>query len=118
MRSSILAAVFVALLLPGPASAAPQKGLTNKQQCRRMTKQIDHFENTVLKMADDRGNKLWADATLQHIDRLKNLRADRCPEWAKQRNAIRKAQEQAKKMQRMMKLAAKAAARYFTGGLW
>ena len=89
MRHLIVSLAVLALLVPALAQAAPERQYTNKQRCRRMTKQIDHFEHTVLVMAKDRGNDLWANATTQHIDRLKNHRADSCPEWAKQRSAIR-----------------------------
>ena len=117
MRRLIVSIALLALTAPALAQAAPERQYTNKQLCRRMTKQIDHFENTVLVMAKDRGNDLWANATVQHIDQLKNHRADTCPEWAKQRTAIQKAAEEARQMAEMMKLAAKAAAAYFTGGL-
>ena len=118
MRAFIAIVAVFALLAPGLATARAEREYTNKQRCRRMTRQIDHFENDVLKRAEDRGNVLWANSTLQHIDRLKNRRADTCPEWGKQRTALVKAKEQADKAKRMLKRAAKTAARYFAGGLF
>jgi hypothetical protein len=120
MRASIIIiAVSLSLVaVPTAGLAVPQKQMTNKKHCRRMTKQITHYESVVMKLANDRGNQLWANATSQQISRLKNQRADRCPEWAKQRSALRRAAENAAKMRMMMALAAKAATKYFTGGLW
>jgi hypothetical protein len=120
MRASIIiiAVALSLVVVPSVGFAVPQKHMTNKQQCRRMTKQITRYENVVMKLAKDRGNQLWANATSQQISRLKHQRADRCPEWAKQRSAMERAAENAAKMRMMMKLAAKAAAKYFTGGMW
>jgi len=118
-RLSIVVVLFCSLVAPAaPGWAKQTRRQTNHQLCRRMTKQIDHFENQVLKQARERKNELWAQATLDHIDRLKNRRADKCPEWGKQRSALRRAAEQAARAKRMIATAAKAAASYFTGGLW
>jgi len=116
-----LATLVALLFVLAPALSAAQdapRQYTNKQMCRRTTKQINHFENTVLVMAKDRGNDLWAKATEDHIDRLKNQRADRCPEWGKQRSALARAKAQAEQMKRLAVLAAKGAAKYFSGGLF
>lgn len=112
-----LISFMVVPLAPTSSSAedAPRR-YTNSQVCRRMTKQIDHFENTVLVMAKDRGNGLWEESTQAHIERLKDQRADRCPEYHKQRTALAIAKQQAEQMRQMMVLAAKGAAKYFTGG--
>lgn len=120
MRTLIISFVvgFALVVAPAASFAIPQKHKTNKQQCRRMTKQIAHYEGTVLKMANDRGNQLWANATSQQIVRLKHQRADRCPEWAKERGRLQRAAENAAKMKMMMALAAKGAMKYFSGGMW
>jgi hypothetical protein len=81
-----------------------------------MTKQIVHYEGTVLKMAEDRGNQLWYNATKAQVARLKDHRADRCPEWAKQRTAYGIAKIQAEQVKQLMIMAGKAALKYFTGG--
>jgi hypothetical protein len=106
------------LLAPPPAAAREERDKTNHQLCRRYTKQIAHYENDVLPMAEARDNELWAEATSEQIDRLKNQRADVCPEYAKERSALRRAAAEAAKAQRVMKAAAKAAASYFSGGMW
>jgi len=117
--AALVALTFLSLLVPALADAREeQRTYTNKQMCRRMTKQIAHYEGTVLVMAKDRGNELWAQSTEAQIERLKNRRADRCPEWAKERSAMQKAKAQAEMMKRMMVTAAKYAAKYFTGGLY
>jgi len=106
-------------LAPAPADARDeQRRYTNTQVCRRMTKQIAHFEGTVLEMAKSRDDDLWAKATEAHVDRLKNRRADICPEWGKRRTALQIARAQAEQMKRMMATAAKWAAKYFTGGMF
>ena len=83
-----------------------------------MTKQISHFEGTILKMAQDRGNGAWEQSTNDHISRLKNRRADRCPEFAEQRKVLARAKKQADQMKKMMVAAAKGAAKYFSGGMY
>jgi len=113
-----LVAVWL-LLAPALADARDEhRRHTNKQMCRRMTKQIDHYENTVLAMAKERGNDLWEKATEDQIDRLKDQRADKCPEWGKQRTAMQIAKARAEQMKRMMATAARYAAKYFSGGLY
>ncbi|MBW2231792.1 MAG: hypothetical protein JRG92_11710 [Deltaproteobacteria bacterium] len=117
LRSIVFVALISALMAPAIAHARDQqRNYTNRQQCRRMTKQIHHFEGTVLKLAKDRGNTLWFDATAQHIARLKDSRADACPEWAKQRTAYGRAKIQAEQVKQMMIMAGKMALKYFTGG--
>jgi hypothetical protein len=113
----IIIALSAVVLSPGLGYAEKvQRQYTNKQVCRRMTRQIAHFEGTVLPMAKDRGNDLWAASTNQHINRLKNQRADVCPEWGKQRTALIKAKKEWDQMKAYAKMAAKYAAKYFTGG--
>lgn len=113
----LIIAIFVGMLLaPGFAAAEGKREYTNKQQCRRMTKQISHYEGTVLAMAKDRGNALWEQATRDQINRLKDRRADRCPEWGKQRSFILKARAKAEAWRQTIAMAAKGAAKYFSGG--
>ena len=81
-----------------------------------MTKQIDHYENVVLAMAKQRGDKTWEASMEAHLSILKNRRADRCPEYAQQRRLLVRAREQAAQMRRMISMAGRAAAKYFTGG--
>lgn len=111
----LIVCTLIAVLMFGPATAFAGKPVYkgNRGDCRRMTKQINHYETVVLKRAQDRGDKLWEASMSNHLDRLKNRRADRCPEYGKQRNAAGRA---AAEMRMLMKAAAKGAAKYFTGG--
>ena len=118
MRLRLACGLLMTLLLPAWAAAEDNgpRAFTNRQACRRMTKQINHFEKTVLVMAKDRGNALWEQATEDQINRLKHQRADKCPEYHKQRTVLARAKEQAEQMKQMMAAAAKGAAKYFSGG--
>ena len=118
MRIWLALGLLVAVLLPAWTAAEDNgpRAFTNRQACRRMTKQINHFEKTVLVMAKDRGNDMWEQATENQISRLKHQRADKCPEYHKQRTVLARAKEQADQMKQMMAAAAKGAAKYFSGG--
>ena len=109
----ITAAVSALLLAPVAALANGPTYRGNRGDCRRMTKQINHYENVVLKQARARGDKLWEASMSAHLDKLKNRRADRCPNYGAQRSAARRA---AAEMRALMSMAAKGAAKYFTGG--
>ena len=114
MRLTVVLIVMVLVLLPMAAFAQP--GSVNRGECRRMTKQIDRYENTVLKLAKQRGNKLWENATTDQISRMKNRRADHCPMYYEERKMLARMKKQADDAARVMKAAAKAASKYFTGG--
>ena len=75
--------------------------------CKRLTKQIARYQG-VAKMAHERGDELWEASTKAHVKRLSERRARRCPELVKQEK-----DEQAFKIARLIKNAAKAAATYF-----
>ena len=89
---------------------------SKRQQCKRLVRQIDHFENTVLPMAESRKDALWAASTEDHIERLEGQLAAKCPQYAKERGAFNAAKQQAEELRQLMILAAKGAAKYFTGG--
>jgi hypothetical protein len=117
MRYFIRLVAAATLLFATLAEAKPdQRRYTNSQMCRRMTRQIDHFENTVLPMAARRGNRLWANSTVQHIERLKNRRADRCPEYGTERGYLAKIKRNADRARAIAKAAAKQTVKYFSGG--
>jgi len=118
--------IFVILLVAltwtaaGTAMASsPEAGARGKYraECRRLTKQINHYEGTILPMAIQRGNESWERATSDQVERLWHRRADLCPEYGAQRTMLAKAAEEAKKFQELLVMAGKAAATYFTGGL-
>ncbi len=75
-RSSGAVLCLLFVLAAGPAAA-----VSNKAECRRLTRQIDHFED-VAQMAADRRDELWLNGTLEHIDRLAGRRVELCPEYA------------------------------------
>ena len=118
MRVVVVGILFFFVLSPLSVLAEGERKLSRRQDCRRMTKQIAHFEGTVLKMAKDRGDQAWQRSTSDHVDRLKNRRADRCPEYAEQRKVLARAKKQADDMKKLMVAAAKGAAKYFSGGMY
>ena len=79
-RSRVLLACvsigLTALLSAGPALARP----SNRSECRRITRQIDHFQG-VATMAAQRGNEAWFNGTVDHIRRLGERRVRLCPEY-------------------------------------
>ena len=85
-------------------------------ECRRLTKQLAHFEETVLPMAIARGNRGWEQATNDQIERLWNRRADLCPEYGAERSFMRKAADQTRRFNKLMASAGRAALAFFTGG--
>jgi len=118
----VLALVLVGLTwsLAGAALASSQDAANRghyRGECRRLTRQIDHYEGTVLPMAAARGNDAWERATEAQIDRLWNRRADLCPQFRAQRTLLAKAAEDARKFKDLVVTAGKAAATYFSGGL-
>lgn len=95
-------------------SAAPVKpAKVRRHECRRLTRQIAHFEG-VAEMAGDRRDELWLGATQDHIRRLEDERIDLCPEYKRPNPLIRFG----KGTQKWIKRAARVATAYFTGGLF
>jgi hypothetical protein len=100
-------------------ASSPEAGAKGKYrgECRRLTKQIDHFEGTILPMAIDRGNRGWENATNAQVERLWHRRADLCPAYGAQRTMMAKAADDARKFRQFIAAAGRAAATYFSGGL-
>jgi len=122
LRRCLTALVLVAATwtLAGVAIASsPEAGAKGnyRGECRRLTKQINHFEGTILPMAIDRGNRGWENATNAQIERLWHRRADLCPKYGAQRTMLAKAADDARKFKKLLAAAGRAAATYFTGGL-
>ncbi|HPG26056.1 MAG: hypothetical protein H6748_05865 [Spirochaetaceae bacterium] len=111
-------ALVLGLLADGHATASPEAGERGhyRGQCRQLTKQIDHYENTVLPMAYQRRNAAWANATRAQIERLWHRRADLCPAYGKDRTLLRRLAEQTRRFNQMLAAAGRAAAAFFTGG--
>ena len=93
-------------LLPGVAAADPS-------DCGRLMHRIIHFEGMI-----DRAEALdrddWADKTQRHVDLLETQLADRCPAYS----ARDEQQEAARQMALLLKMAATAAAKFFTMGMY
>jgi hypothetical protein len=79
MRTTVTRVVLLGLLgllLAAPAVAVP----SNQAECRRITRQIDHFRD-VAEMAAERADEPWFDGTVDHIRRLGERRVRLCPEY-------------------------------------
>ncbi len=100
-------------------ASSPEAGAQGnyRSQCRRLTKQINHFEGMVLPRAIEQGNRGWEKSTSDHIERLWHRRADLCPAYGAERTLLRKAADDARKVKQFVVAAGKAAATYFSGGL-
>ena len=106
MKSALAFAAVIGLMLPGVAAADPS-------DCGRLMHRINHFEGMV-----DRAEALdrddWADKTQRHVDLLETQLADRCPAYS----ARDEQQEAARQMALLLKMAATAAAKFFTMGMY
>ena len=106
MKSALAFAAAIGLLLPGVAAADPS-------DCGRLMHRINHFEGMI-----DRAEALdrddWAEKTQRHVDLLETQLANRCPAYS----ARDEQQEAARQMALLLKMAAKAAAKFFTMGMY
>jgi len=118
LRALVVLGLVLGLAAPALGSS-PEAGERGRYrgQCRRLTKQINHYEHTVLPMAYARRNRAWAQSTSAQIELLWNRRADLCPEYGAQRTMLRRAADQARKFKQLLAAAGRAAATYFSGGL-
>ena len=110
--------LIVCFAIPAIATTplAGEKG-NYRGQCRKLTKQIDHFEGSILPLAISRGNRAWETATNEQINRLWNRRADLCPAYGAERTMLARAADRVRRFNKMVALAGRAALAYFTGGL-
>jgi hypothetical protein len=106
MKSALAFAAAIGLMLPGVAAADPS-------DCGRLMHRINHFEGMV-----DRAEALdrddWAEKTQRHVDLLETQLANRCPAYS----ARDEQQEAARQMALLLKMAATAAAKFFTMGMY
>ena len=106
MKSALAFAAVIGLMLPGVAAADPS-------DCGRLMHRINHFEGMV-----DRAEALdrddWAEKTQRHVDLLETQLANRCPAYS----ARDEQQEAARQMALLLKMAATAAAKFFTMGMY
>ena len=79
MRTSLIPITMISLAVV--LAAEPVLAVRSHQaECRRITRQLVHLVS-VAEMADSRGDGLWRQSTLNHIDQLKQRRVRLCPEW-------------------------------------
>lgn len=110
--------IITTVLLPGFVLAGfllalPAEASLNRSECRRLTRQINHYGG-VAEMAANRGDKRWTEGTLAHIQRLSDRRIKMCPEY----DQPNQAEIMAKWMAETTKAAAKAFVRYLTFGAY
>ena len=98
-------AVLAVLLAAAPMLAANQP---HTGECRKLTRQIARYEGDA-RLADQRDNGLWEDASKDRAEQLSTRRADLCPQY-RRRNPLAVAAD-------FIAAAAKAAAPYFIPGL-
>lgn len=121
-RAALWVACLVTLssiLSPSASASSPEAGERGRYraECRKLTKQINHYEGTILPMAIERGNRPWENATNDHIERLWHRRADLCPAYGAERTLMAKAADEARRFNQFLAAAGRAAAQYFSGGL-
>ena len=102
-----LVVIVIIVCLVGPPAFA--KSEPRRRECHRLTSQITRYEGDV-ERARERGNELWENATLEHIERLSERRASRCSQYVEDDGAS------LRRFGRMLGTAAKLAAKYFTMG--
>lgn len=117
--SAVLFVALALVLATASSASSPEAGDRGnyRGQCRRLTKQINHYEYQILPMAIERGNRTWEKATNEQVERLWHRRADLCPAYGKERTMMAKAADRARKFNKLLATAARAAATYFSGGL-
>ncbi len=104
MKSALAFAAAIGLLLPGVAAADPS-------DCGRLMYRIDHFEGMVDR-AEALGKDDWAEKTQRHVELLETRLAERCPSFS----ARDEQQEAAAQLAKLLRVAASAAAKFFTLG--
>ncbi len=104
MKSALAFVAAIGLLLSAVASADPS-------DCGRLMHRINHFEGMVDR-AEALGKDDWAEKTQRHVDLLEDRLADRCPSYS----ARDEQQEAARQLATLLRVAASAAAKFFTLG--
>ena len=99
--------------------SSPEAGARGnyRGQCKRLTRQINHYEHQILPQAVERGNRAWENATNAQIERLWNRRADLCPAYGAERTFMRRMADQNRKFKKMLVAAGRATAAFFSGGV-
>jgi len=120
IAASLVVACLALTHVPAAFASSTEAGERGnyRGQCRRLTLQIDHYQGTILPMAVSRGNRPWEKAMSAQIERLWHRRADLCPVWGAQRTMLARAADRMRKFNAFVAMAGRAAASYFTGGLY
>ena len=105
---SVLLWLGLASLFLAPAAPAADR---YKKQCSVINKQLIRYDG-VAKMARERGDASWHDATREQIKRLETREKKLCPEQF----AAGRARRARREMAQLMRVAGQAALRYFTFG--
>jgi len=106
MKAALAFVFAIGLLVPGIAASDPS-------DCGRLMYQINHFEG-MADRAEALGRDDWAEKTQRHVDVLETRLANRCPAFS----ARDEQQEAARQMALLLKMAATAAAKFFTMGMY
>lgn len=104
-----LGAVLLGCLVVDSAAHAS----LNASQCRRLTRQINHYGG-IAEMAANRGDDLWLQGTLNHVQRLSDRRIRLCPQFDKPNQA----EVMALWLKQATRAAAKAFIKYMTFGAY
>jgi phosphohistidine phosphatase SixA len=103
--------ILVTVLALGIAGSAGAVQKSNRGRCRQIGKQLEQHAISVDR-AVSQGNKLWAESTLQYMERLDARRERLCPDLYPQGNAAKAMAE----MRRLLVTAGKLALKFFTLG--
>jgi len=106
MKAALAFVFAIGLLVPGIAASDPS-------DCGRLMYQINHFKG-MADRAEALGRDDWAEKTQRHVDVLETRLANRCPAFS----ARDEQQEAARQMALLLKMAATAAAKFFTMGMY
>ncbi len=106
MKSALALAVAIVVLFSGVAAADPS-------DCGRLMYRIVHFEGMV-ERAEAAGKDDWAEKTQRQVELLETQLAVRCPKFS----ARDEQQEAARQLALLLKIAATAAAKFFTLGAY
>ena len=113
MRKTAFAILIALFLTLTPSISGARESKHHFGQCRQLTKQLEHYSG-VAEMARQRNNASWERATEAQMTRLSNRRYRLCPQWGLETRA----QQVMAQARQIVKSAAKAAAKYFSGGLY
>jgi TolA-binding protein len=114
-RSIAGSALLIGFALCVAAPSAAQNGHYNGQ-CRKMTRQISHFQD-VADMARARDDEMWLASTAAHIERLRDRRSRLCPQYDQFVERVR-TEEFWRDTYALTIAGAKTAMRYFTFGMY